>query len=372
MANLSTRSVFTALILVILQSAVHKAEATIHDAVRALDITAIQQYIADGGDINAKEDKTGHTLLQIAIQNIVPPSFELKNYPIDKETFMFVKKAINCGIALGTNKITKLAIDTNNATVTDGGKPLHYDSTEPNPTKGKTSQEAICDESGNCSTAFDEDITFQGNNVQEPCISPEEYEAFKAALKRDAPGIATSVADILIAGNDVLFELLFYENKPEPEFEIIKLLVKNQAEILPEMLDAANIRSSQRQFTEEINPVVKQAGIRLIGDGLYGLAAFIVFSIIRCQMPKHGAFRSIISTPQRLINWAIAVKGLIDARNLIVGTVAGLDSDDRFDRLELIFKKKELDKLNASVKQLRHAVKKASEELDNKKNQSWW
>lgn len=319
--------------------------APIHDAVRNLDFAKVETFIAQKGNINLPEEVTGNTPLMIAVQKALPKAEELKNYPFTKETFMFIKKALKCGINTGAKQLaTRLLEDPNGDILED----LTQD------TDNKAKIESICDEKGVCEqfvvtqhktyTRCDEkgicenlelyveptkpQIPTEPKEVDASCPTQDEVAAFVAQVKKDAPNSITAVTDIASAGLDFLFDMAFYDvSAQEPELKMIKLLREHNAQVTADMKQ--NVQTAQADLFRKSDNEAFQSLVRLGMDiVLFGLEV-----AVSSYAQSYPAVNKLARWPMNGIYLYTAVKTLIDARNLAVSGFSHLSSNTKADKV---------------------------------------
>jgi hypothetical protein len=293
--------------------------APIHDAVRKLDFATVEAYLSQGGNVNLPEEVTGSTPLMIAVGKALPKAEELKNYPFNKQTFMFIKKVLQCGINTGVKQVATRLIDE------DPNGDI-FAAAEDVDNKSDVLQ-AYCNEQGECATEIIQMAPAPGTSPVEPkevdasCPTQDEVVAFIAQVKKDAPNSVTAITDIASAGLDFLFEMAFYDAfAQEPEIKMIKLLREHKAQVMPEMKQ--NIHKAQENLFWKLNAEGKQSAVRLGVDViLFGLEM-----AASSYAQSYPAVNKLARWPMNAAYAITAVKAIIDLRNLAVSAYSQIAS----------------------------------------------
>lgn len=255
--------------------------APIHDEVRNLDFKAVEKYFKNGGEPNLQDETMGSTPLAIAIEQAYPKALELKNYPFNKETFMFIKKLLNCGIKTGVTQLMHYAVEENPY----GDK---IPSLEGN--------EADCEAE-------------QKKTEDAACLSIKDISEFVTQVRTDAPNMITSVVDIFATMNDYVFEewVYFEARKPEvPEFKMVRLLMSHGATLIPEMTNS--VAQHDRESNLDSALQARESATRVVGNAIVG----ILGAALHLFVPKY-----VKGYPVYAGGALVAVKTVIDIRNLV-------------------------------------------------------
>jgi hypothetical protein len=269
-------------------------DRSIHEAVRTLDFAAVEDYFAHGGNPNSIEKAIGQTPLDIAIKQAFPKTFELKNYPFDKQTFMVIKKLLRCSIAYAAHKAEQLIATLNN-----------------------TSAEPECSHIKSHETA------------QLPaCITQEELDVFINHIKRDAPNCITSVVDILTAANECLFEsILFYDVHDEtPQIKMVKVLISHKATTSPSFY--ASLENMRETMFLVTNELLQQSSVRTAGDAGLILGELFAGVIINSYIPSR-----LVRLPLYTVLFLTGIKTLIDVRNTVSGLAHQMIFEQTYKRI---------------------------------------
>jgi len=277
------------LIILTLSSLSHAAP--IHDAVRKLEFKAVEKYFKNGEEPNVPDETMGNTPLAIAIEQAYPKALELKNYPFNKKTFMFIKKMLNCGVKTTVAQLMHYAIEENPY----GDKIPSLDVNEADPHLASDSQ-------GNCEA--------EQKKTEEPaCLSATDISEFMTQIKTDAPNMITSVVDIFETMNDYVFEewVYFEARKPEvPEFKMVRLLMSHGATLLPEMTNSVTQHDRESSVDSELQ--ARESRTRIAGNAFVAVAG----AFLRILFPTY-----VKGYPTYAAGSLVAVKTVIDIRNFV-------------------------------------------------------